>query len=177
MALALIAWCGNKGIDFFAINLPGSLNFIADFESRRGTDPSNWKLVTFFFQTIFQLGNVGGIVRVGLELSISEVRKLASPAGSLDMERNLIQLERPAGICFPPVFVNKGLHLQAIEGSGWHSTDMPVVTESALVSSPPSTISHIPFIVHQDVDLLTSRRASDTHYCSSVFSIEVFSSA
>lgn len=90
-----------------------------------------------FFQTGFQLGNVSGFIRVGLEQSISKIRELASSAGSLANKRDVVLLERPEGLRFSPVLANKRLSLQAGEGSSGHSVNMPVLAKPAMVSPPP----------------------------------------
>jgi hypothetical protein len=44
LALEIFQWGENKGMDIKAVHLSGSLNFIADQESREHTDASDCKL-------------------------------------------------------------------------------------------------------------------------------------
>ena len=52
IAIELIRWCEEKRIEIQAVYLPGSQNFIADQESRRQTDSSDWKLSPAVFAKI-----------------------------------------------------------------------------------------------------------------------------
>ena len=52
VALEIINWCENRRLDVQAVYLPGCLNFIADRESRRETDSSDWRLSPAIFSSL-----------------------------------------------------------------------------------------------------------------------------
>lgn len=55
LATLLIHWCESRNIQLFAFHLPGSLNFIADRESRTSMDSSDWMLDRQVFLSIRSL--------------------------------------------------------------------------------------------------------------------------
>ena len=52
LALEMASWCEARGILLQAAYLPGSLNLIADTESRRSHDVSDWQLAKTAFRAI-----------------------------------------------------------------------------------------------------------------------------
>lgn len=52
VALAIINWCELRSISLRAVYLPGSLNFIADQESRMSPDSSDWRLSPVLFSKL-----------------------------------------------------------------------------------------------------------------------------
>lgn len=52
LAMAIVAWCEMRNITLKADPLPGSLNTVADLESRRKRDWSDWRLARDVFEII-----------------------------------------------------------------------------------------------------------------------------
>ena len=58
IAAQIVAWCEARSISLSASHIPGSLNSIADKESRSLPDANDWMLFTEAFKLLLDLGSM-----------------------------------------------------------------------------------------------------------------------
>ena len=133
----VINWCETRNIRLTAFHLPGSLNFIADRESRICRTRANGSWTDRFSPALGLFGEWRSICLPARETH--SVRILVPSTPRPDDQRFLVELEGSVGLRFPPIRLDSKVPSESSQGESVPGSCMSVVASAIVVSSPSQT--------------------------------------
>jgi len=136
LAVDIAKWCEARQISIVVEFLPGYLNTIADHESRRDADPSDWKLCFKMFRSLSRLWVMQFFV--GLERPTSSICIMDPQPGAYNLRLRLrSELEEFKRLCLPAIFSDlempdKDQTGESGSSNGLSTVDMPILASGSV---------------------------------------------